>query len=170
VFPLRAVAFFAMYLILNTIFYSRKRYAHDYILEKTKNSIDVNPALPPETYAKLEEHLGNYRNNAGDIKYPPYTSYVKKILAWAIVGDVFVVWLFIAMILGLLLTHADTSMFIGFLHFIGVVLMTHMAVKNASADFLIAGVVIGAIVPALIEVWNLLQLYVFKSDFYSGRE
>jgi hypothetical protein len=78
--------------------------------------------------------------------------------------------LFGSVILGLYLTRADTSIVVGFLHFIGVGLITHMTVKNASADFLIAGVVVGAIVPTVIEIWNLSQLYVFKSDFYAGRE
>jgi hypothetical protein len=157
VFPFRALAFFSVYIVLNTILYHRDRIARDYVLNRVCPSRLSHPNLP--------SGIAN-RMSVVPTTFPEYASIEGAIYDWAVAGDFFIVLLFIAMILGLLSTQAHISFFIAMLHFIAVILVTHMVLVNASRAFLICAVVFGILLPIVIEIWNLLSLIVFKSDFY----
>jgi hypothetical protein len=52
------------------------------------------------------------------------------------------------------------------LHFVAVVLLTHFFCDYADIGYLIGAVWIGVVAPLLIEAWRVVQLFVFKTDFY----
>ena len=159
VFPFRTIAFFALYVSVNTVFYARSTISHKYIVAGTQLSVSSTPSLPD----RMAESLANMTT------YPEYTSYRNTIFGWALAGDIIIVFLFITMMLGLLSTHAHISFLVGMLHFLGVILITHMVSQNGSVNFLICAVVFGIIVPAVLEFWNILEIVAFKSYFYVAK-
>jgi hypothetical protein len=159
VFPFRAVSLFSLYMLVNTICYNRESIGQTHVTERAANSILLNPGLPPD--------MLNYLSN-GLWSFPQYVDYVNAIRDWTIAGDIFLAFLFAAMILGLLGGHPHLNFFIGFLHFIGVLLVTHVALEAAPAGFFITGIVFGVLLPIVVEIWNVLALFVFKKDFYFG--
>lgn len=159
VFPFRTVAFFALYVSLNTVFYARSTIAHKFIVAGTQLSVTSTPMLPD----RMAESLADMTT------YPEFTSYSNNIFGWSIAGDIFIVFLFVVMMLGLLSTHAHISLLVAILHFIGVILITHMVCKNGSINFLICAVVFGIILPSVIEFWNILQIVAFKAYFYVAK-
>jgi hypothetical protein len=80
--------------------------------------------------------VANSLNNPEN--FPEYVSFRQGIYYWVVAGDVLLAFLFAAMILGLLANQAHICFLIVF----------------------------GVILPLLIELWNLLAILVFKSDFY----
>lgn len=160
VFPFRTISFFALYILVNTVLYGRDQIAKDYIVSGTRISVLASPTLPSGMEKRLTDKIDSY---------PEYISYRNKIRDWAIAADVFIVVLFLCMVFGLLATHAHISFFIAMLHFIAVMLVTHMVCHKASVGYLISAIVIGVLVPSVIEIWNLLEIFVFKAYFYVSK-
>jgi hypothetical protein len=128
-----------------------------YLGERIKNTVVLHPLVP----RRLENIT--YINGT---HYPPWNDLNSSVQAWIIAGDVFIVLLFFAMVFGFLLTVAHVSFLIAMLHFVAVVLLTHFYCEYGHIGFLITAVWIGVIAPFLIEVWRIVQLFVFKADFY----
>jgi hypothetical protein len=73
-------------------------------------------------------------------------------------------------VFGFLLTFPHISFIIAVLHFIAVVLLTHIFCEAAEVGSVITSVWVGVILPFLIEVWHVVRLFIFKTDFYYIRE
>jgi hypothetical protein len=156
VFPFRAISFFSLYIVTNTVLYHRDRLAYDYVRSRALYWGRLTPGLSDTVVASL--------NNPQN--FPDYKSFQQGIYDWVVASDVFLAFLFAAMILGLLANQAHICFLIAMLHFIAVILVTHMVIAEAPLAFLISAIVFGTILPLLIELWNLLAIFVFKSDFY----
>ena len=157
VFPMRAMSFFSLYLAINTIFYNRNNYIKNYLYKRARYAHVSSPNLPPKLPQLLKDHYKNI---------PDYDKYKKLILGWCITADIFIVFLFICMILGFLTNKPYINFVIGVLHFIAVILCTHLTVKFASFNFLICAVAFGVLLPSLIEIFNIISIACFKNDFY----
>lgn len=157
VFPLRTMAFFSLYLAINTVLYNRNDYIKKYIIKRSEYSVLSSPALPQKIIDKIKEEAENI---------PDYDKHKKLIFGWGIAADVFMVFLFICMMLGFLTNKPYINFVIGVLHFISVVLCTHLTVKRASFNFYICAVAFGVLFPSLIEIFNLISILCFKNDYY----
>jgi hypothetical protein len=146
-------------MLVNTVYYNRGNIAMRQVMRGAENSILSNPGLPPRMLNYLSEGIATF---------PEHISYVKVIRDWTIAGDIFLALLFAAMILGLLGGHPHLNFFIGFLHFIGVIFVGHVAIEAPTAGFFIMGIFFGTLVPVIVEICNILGLFVFKKDFYFG--
>lgn len=156
VFPFRTIAFLSLYIAINTVFYDREDIARKYVVAGTQQAVLSAPGLPDRLTSVATNVTG----------YPEFVAYRDMIFTWSIVADVFIVFLFVTLLLGMVTTRAHVSFFMGVLHFIALILITHMVEKNASGDFLICAVVFGLILPALVEIWNILGIVVFKAYYY----
>ncbi|OHS93409.1 hypothetical protein TRFO_11827 [Tritrichomonas foetus] len=157
VFPFRALSFFSLYLVLNTILYGRENVIKNFIINKHLATPLSAPSLPPRLIETMRQNI---------IDFPEYNPIKNDIMGWIITADVFLVFLFICMILGFLTNKPHINFVIGTLHFIAVILSTHMIVKHQSFDFMICAVAFGTILPAIIEIYNLISILCFKNDFY----
>ena len=157
VFPLRVVSFFSLYLVLNVTLYSRTSVIRKYILNKYSTAPISSPSLPENIVAVLDANITSFGE---------YQTYRDSIWGWVITADIFLVFLFICMILGFLANKPATNFVISVLHFIGVVLTTHMIVNYADIDFLICAAVFGAFLPGFVEIFNIISLFAFKNDYY----
>ena len=160
VFPFRTIAFLSLYIAVNTVFYDRADIAQKYVVAGTQSAVQSAPTLPDRMGTVLSTNVTGY---------PEFKSYRDTIFAWSIVADVFIVFLFVTLLLGLVTTRAHVSFLMGTLHFIAIILLTHMVTKNASVNYLICAVVFGIIVPAVIEIWYILEIAVFKSRSYVAK-
>ncbi|KAK8882349.1 hypothetical protein M9Y10_044991 [Tritrichomonas musculus] len=157
VFPFRALSFFSLYLALNMIFYDRKMIVGKYIFNRIRYANISSPSLPSLLIEKAKKNIEYF---------PDFDKYNDQIFTWCITGDVFLVFLFVCMILGFLTNKPSTNFVIGGLHFIAVVLCTHLITQRASFNFMICAVAFGILLPSLIEIFNLISILCFKNDYY----
>lgn len=160
VFPFRTISFLAFYIILNTLLYSRNTVARKHIETSYAAGFLTSPTLPSNLGTIIVqncEYLDEYKD------------YLAHIKGWIITADIFIVFLFCCLVFGFLTNYPYISIFIAFLHFIGIILCTHFALNYCSINFLICGVFFGIILPGLIEIHNIICLFAFKTDFYIPR-
>jgi hypothetical protein len=160
-FPFRVLSFFTLYIIINTILYNSDVLSDRYLSSRIPTSISLHPNLPAGTQNLAITAIRNLT---------AWSDFHGQVQGWIITADVFIVFLFVAMILGLLLTVPHVSFLIAVLHFLAVVLLTHMFCEGEEVSFLIGAVWIGVILPLGIELWQAVRLFVFKTDFYYVRE
>lgn len=160
-FPLRTISLFSFYIILNTILYASDDIARKYVLDRMRASVFSHPTLPDDLLRHAE---------SGYMNFPKYKTYIAHIKGWVIVADIFIVFLAVCLVFGFMANYPYKTIFLSMLHFIGIVLCTHMVIDFASINFLIFGVFFGMIVPSLIEIYNIVLLFAFKKDFYVPRK
>jgi hypothetical protein len=155
------ISFFTLYIIVNTLLYNAEEFSHRSVNARLEPSIVMHPNLPPGLTSLIASNAQNLTL---------WQEIRSAVQGWAIAADVFIVFLFAAMVMGFLLTVPHINFVIAFLHFIAVVMITHVFAETASVSFLIGAVWIGVILPFFIELWYVLRLFVFRTDFYYVRE
>ena len=160
IFPFRSITFLSLYIILNTVLYGRGTFARNRVLRISEPSILSNPRLPDNILTVIDV---NYTAT------PMYNSYYNGITGWVAVSDVFIIFLFVVLVLGFMANYPHLNMFISILHCIGILLATLFTVNYWSLNYLICGCFFGIIVPGLMEIYNIICLFAFKSDFYIPR-
>ncbi|OHT08650.1 hypothetical protein TRFO_22731 [Tritrichomonas foetus] len=160
VFPFRSITFFSLYIILNTLLYSSSPISRNHVYNLGTSSYLSNPLLPDDLRTYV---TANY------MQLPIFKSYQNNMKGWIGVADFFIIFLFACLVLGFLTNSPHVSIVISVLHFIGIVLCTLFSISYGSINYLICGVTFGIILPALIEIVNIIGLFVFKTDFYIPR-
>ena len=162
-FPFRVFSFVAIYIVCNVVLYTLES---DYqgpanpIINYYQNRINsaiVSPNMSPEMRQAVST---NFRNSQ------IVQDKTKSIRIYLIFADIFLVLLFVSLIFGLMTTSAQMSFIESFLHFVGVILITHCIVSGAHINYVICGVFFGIYLPFLIEIWNAFAIFVLKLDFY----
>ena len=162
-FPFRVFSFVAIYIVCNVVLYTLDSgYSGpanpiiNYYQNRIGNAV-MSPNMAPEMRQAV---IANFRNSQ------IVQDKTESIRIYLIFADVFLVLLFVSLIFGLMTTSAQMSFIEGFLHFVGVILITHCIVAEAHINFVICGVFFGIYLPFLIELWNAFALFVLKLDFY----
>lgn len=91
---------------------------------------------------------------------------IKFIFRWVIAADVLLAILFICLIFGFMTVYVHWTIVETFLMFVGLILISHSIIEDESPAFVISGIVFGIILPTVMELWNIIGLFVFKKDFY----
>ena len=163
IFPFRVFAFCGLYVTINIVLWTlRSDYTGpaNFLTNYYQNKIDSaisSPNVAPSVKDAVRNNIGNSQI-VRDAKY--------SIRIWLIFGDIFIVLLFVALILGFNTVSAQMSFIEGFLHFIGLILITHAILSNASPDYVICAVFFGTLLPFVMELWQVFALFVLKTDFY----
>ena len=162
-FPFRVFSFASIYIMCNIVLFtldSSYTGPANPIINYYQNRIDnaiVSPNMAPSMKTAVRENFGNSQIVRDK------TNSIRIMLIFA---DIFLVLLFIALIFGLITTSVQLSFIEGFLHFIGVILITHCIVSEAHINFIICGVFFGVYLPLIIELWHAFSLFILKTDFY----
>ena len=163
IFPFRVFAFCVLYLTLNVVLWTlRDDYDGNgnFLTKYYEKSIDtavVSPNVAVTVKEAVKSNLGNSQI---------YKDARKSLKIWLIFGDVFLGLLFVALILGFNTIYVQMSFIEGFLHFIGIILISHAILSSASPNFIICAIVFGIIVPFVVELWQVFALFVLKTDFF----
>lgn len=162
-FPFRVLAFSSMYILVNVILYTldsdytgNSNIIKNYYSNSIRNGHDGPNNAPFITNAIM--------NNILDCTIIKDATQELKI--WLIFADIFIVCLFVTLIFGIVTTVAHLSFIEGVLHLIGTVLLSYAVYDNAHRNFVICGVFFGVMLPFLMELWQILCIFVFKTDFY----
>ncbi|EAX89882.1 hypothetical protein TVAG_153270 [Trichomonas vaginalis G3] len=162
-FPFRVLAFSAIYITVNVILYTldsdyggEANIVKNYYSARFSNS-NLSPNLPDFIKSAISRTLSSNEMIADA---------TTELRIWLIFADIFLVFLFISLIFGIVTTVAHLSFIEGVLHLIGVILMSHALFQNAHRNFVICGVFFGIMLPFLMELWQLISIFVFKTDFY----
>ena len=157
VFPFRVITFISIYILINVIYYNRDLYAREetFLFYNKFNYISTN--LPTNFINFVANHPG---------ESSMFREVRRSIVAWGITADVFIALLFVCIILGFITPKAHMSFLISVLHFIGTLLLYIYIIHDRSIGLIISAVVIGILLPFLIELWNIFGIFVFKRSFY----
>lgn len=161
VFPFRVLAFASLFIVTNVALSERQNIIKKSYIDPYHTLVRNNPILP----GNLITNLANTPSGQ-IIPFPAFKSYETQIYGWTICGDILLACLFASIIAGFNTNRACRSFTIGFLHLIGVLLITQMIIQHESKNFLICGIFFGIFLPFFVELWTVLQLFVFKVDFY----
>ena len=163
IFPFRVFAFCGLYIVINIVLWTLRsdytgpaNFLANYYLKTIRNAIS-SPNVAPTVKTAILERFSNSQI-VEDAKY--------SLRIWLIFGDIFIVLLFFALIMGFNTVSVQMSFIQGFLHFIGLILITHAVLSSASPDFVICAVFFGTLVPFVMELWQVFGLFVLKTDFY----
>lgn len=163
IFPFRVFSFVAIYIMCNIVLYT---ISPDYNgssnpITKYYQKTVTNSIVSPNLASSIKDAIIENMSDSQFVKDKQ-----KSIKIMLIFADIFLVFIFVAIIFGFASTLVQLCFIEAFLHFIGIILIGYCIVEEAHINFIICGVVFGVYVPALMELWQVISLFIFKTDFY----
>lgn len=164
IFPLRVMTYIALFIVVNVALYTtspshyntKSNFIKGYYAEKFAKTA----GSPYLTEDLINQAVANVHTSSLVINEN------KQVRAWCIAGDVFLACLFALIIFGFTTVSPHISIIETAFHFIGLVLTSHAILENAAIGFFISGIVFGILVPIVIEIFALINIFVFKNEFY----